>query len=257
MYTHENFVSLKTILIHEVNRFTRIWTQTLLPPAINMTLYFLIFGQLIGPRIGEMDGFGYMQYIVPGLIMMSVINNTYANVVSSFYSIRFQKSVEELLISPTPNSFILLGFVIGGVVRGLMVALLVTFISLFFADLHIHHLLITFSVVILCAILFSLAGFTHALFARSFDYISIVPTFILTPLTFLGGVFYSIHLLPEFWQKVSMLNPILYMVDAFRYGMLGVSDIKIGTAFVIISLFTVALYWFNLHLLNKGVGIRT
>src|SRR5690606_7152796 len=218
----------------EVRRFTRIWPQTLLPPAITMTLYFLIFGNLIGSRIGEMDGYRYMEFIVPGLIMMAVITNSYSNVVSSFFSTKFQHSIEELLVSPIPNWAILAGYITGGVARGLAVGLIVTGMALVFTDLAIQHIGITVSMVVLTAILFSLGGFLNALFARSFDDISIVPTFILTPLTYLGGVFYSITLLPPIWQNLSLANPILYMVNAFRYGILGVSDIPVGIAYAMV-----------------------
>ncbi|WLQ17315.1 ABC transporter permease [Hahella aquimaris] len=250
-------IAFNTILIKEVRRFTRIWSQTLLPPAITMTLYFVIFGNLIGPRIGEMGGYSYMDFIVPGLIMMSVITNSYANVVSSFFGMKFQHSIEELLVAPVPNYVILLGYVGGGVARGLAVGVIVTAISLYFTDLQIHSLPVVVSVVFMTAVLFSLGGFINAVYANKFDDISIVPTFILTPLTYLGGVFYSITLLPEFWQNVSLINPILYMVNAFRYGLLGVSDINLGAAYGMILLFIVALFSFSMRLLNKGVGIRT
>ncbi len=246
-----------TIARREVRRFLRIWLQTLLPPAITMTLYFVIFGNLIGPRIGEMGGFSYMEYIVPGLIMMSVITSSYGNVVSSFYGTKFQRNIEELLVAPVPYSIILLGYVTGGVARGLGVGLIVTCLSLFFTDLKVHHFGVVIAVVILTSVLFSLGGFINAIFANSFDDISIVPTFILTPLTYLGGVFYSINLLPEFWQGVSQLNPILYMVNTFRYGILGVSDIGIGLAFGIIIAVIVLLFGFALHLLRIGKGIRS
>lgn len=250
------WVAFSTLLIKEVRRFTRIWVQTLLPPAITMTLYFIIFGNLIGSRIGTMDGFGYMEYIAPGLIMMSVITNSYGNVVSSFFGTKFQKNIEELLVAPMPNWLILSGYVAGGVVRGLCVGLIVTLLSLFFTQISIHHLFITISTVLLTAIVFSLGGFINAVYANSFDDISIVPTFILTPLTYLGGVFYSISLLPEFWQDVSKFNPILYMVNSFRYGFLGVSDINIGVAFAMIMLFIAALTSYSLYLLHIGKGIR-
>jgi ABC-2 type transport system permease protein len=251
-----NTIALKTIVIKEILRFMRIWLQTILPPAITMTLYFIIFGNLIGSQIGSMDGFSYMQYIAPGLIMMAIITNSYSNVVSSFFSSKFQRHIEEMLVSPLPNSIILLGFVAGGVARGLMVGVVVTIISLFFTELQIHNIFIMIAVVILTAVLFSLGGFVNGIYAKSFDDISIVPTFVLTPLTYLGGIFYSINMLSEFWQDVSLLNPILYMVNAFRYGILGVSDIDIYIAFAIISLFIIALYIFSLYLLAKGVGIR-
>lgn len=257
MRTKQTYIAFKTILFKELVRFTRIWVQTILPPAITMVLYFIIFGNLIGPRIGEMGGFDYMEYIVPGLIMMSIITSSYANVVSSFYSAKFQRSVEEVLVAPVPNYVILLGFTLGGVARGLIVGALVTLVSLFFTDLHIHNFFITAAVVVLTAVVFALGGFINAIFAKSFDDISIVPTFVLTPLTYLGGVFYSINLLPEFWQKVSMINPILHMVNAFRYGILGVSDINVGVAFVIIGLFVCILFSVGIYLLRKGVGLRS
>ena len=256
MPVKNNLIAFQTIFIKEVRRFMRIWVQTLLPPAITMILYFIIFGNLIGSRIGEMGGFDYMQFIVPGLIMMSVITNSYGNVVSSFYSVKFQRSIEELLVSPAPNYIILSGFVAGGMVRGILCGFIVLILSLFFTSLHIQHLLITIMVVIFTSALFSIAGFINAIFATKFDDISIVPTFVLTPLTYLGGVFYSIKLLPDFWQHVSMVNPILYMVNAFRYGVLGVSDVNIYAAFIMMFVFVIVLYFFALTLLNKGIGIR-
>ncbi|MFD1384047.1 ABC transporter permease [Rhodanobacter aciditrophus] len=257
MSSGEIWIAFYTILRREIRRFMRIWPQTLLPPAITMTLYFAIFGNLIGSRIGEMGGFTYMQYIVPGLIMMSVITNSYSNVASSFFSAKFQHSIQELLVSPTPNWVVLAGYVLGGVARGLCVGVTVTILSLFFTKLHLHNLLLTVLVVLLTAIMFALGGFVNALFARSFDDVSIVPTFILTPLTYLGGVFYSISLLPDLWQGVSMLNPVLYMVNAFRYGILGVSDIDVTWALVIIVAFIVALSFIGITLLNRGRGIRS
>jgi ABC-2 type transport system permease protein len=253
----EIWIAFRTIVTREVRRFVRIWPQTLLPPAITMALYFVIFGNLIGPRIGRMDGHGYMDFIVPGLIMMAVITNSYSNVVSSFFSLKFQRSVEELLVAPVPNWVILLGFVTGGVARGLAVGVIVTLLSLCFTELTVHHIGITVLVVFLTAVLFSLGGFVNAMYARSFDDISVVPAFVLTPLTYLGGVFYSVSLLPEFWQWVSRSNPILYMVNAFRYGMLGVSDIDIGLALVMTVGFILVLGGMALHLLNSGRGIRS
>jgi len=257
MNAQEIWIALSTIIRKEIRRFTRIWVQTLIPPAITMALYFVIFGNLIGSRIGDMGGFDYMAYIVPGLIMMSVITNSYSNVVSSFFSSKFQHQIEELLVSPTPNWVILVGYLIGGMGRGLMVGLIVTGLSLLFTKLHIAHLGITLAIILLTSLLFSLGGFINGIFARSFDDISIIPTFVLTPLTYLGGVFYSIQLLPEFWQKVSMVNPILYMVNSFRYGILGVSDIDVGIAFGMISLFVVAMFIFALYLLKNSKGLRT
>ncbi len=249
-------VAFYTIVVKEITRFLRIWQQTILPPAITTTLYFVIFGNLIGPRIGQMDGFNYMDFIVPGLILMAVITSSYSNVVSSFFGAKFMRSVEEILVSPTPNVIILTGFVVGGVARGIIVGLVVTLVSLFFSDLRIHSPAVLASVVILTAILFSLGGFINAVFAKSFDDVSIVPTFVLTPLTYLGGIFYSIHLLPEFWQGVSMANPILYMINAFRFGFLGISDINIAFSYAIIIVFILVLFALSLRLLHRGYGIR-
>jgi ABC-2 type transport system permease protein len=257
MTTHEKLIALRAIASKEIRRFSRIWIQTVLPPVITTALYFIIFGNLIGPRIGQMDGFDYMEFIIPGLIMMAVITNSYSNVVSSFYGSKFQRHIEEMLISPIPNYIILLGYMAGGVTRGLIVGLAVTMVSLVFHPLNIHSIPVMLSMVILTAILFSLAGLINGVFAKSFDDISIIPTFVLTPLTYLGGIFYSINMLPDFWKTMSLGNPILYMVNAFRYGFLGVSDIKLATSYIIIVGFIIVLYVFSLYLLRKGHGIRT
>lgn len=251
-----NWIGLKTLVRKEIVRIIRIWIQTIVPPAIMMTLYFIIFGKLIGPRIGSMGGFDYMQYIAPGLIMMSVITNSYGNVVSSFFGAKFGRHIEEMLVSPMSNATLIIGHVAGGVFRGMLVGVLVTIVALFFTKLEVQHPLITLSIVILSSTVFALAGFINAVFATKFDDISIVPTFVLTPLTYLGGVFYSISLLPEFWQKVSLANPIIYMVNAFRYGILGIADINITYAYLIVGLFVVGLFSVSLVLLNRGVGIK-
>ena len=252
-----NMVAIKTLVRKEVTRVFRIWVQTIVPPAITMTLYFIIFGNLIGRRIGEMGGFDYMQFIVPGLIMMSVITNSYGNMVSSFFGAKFGRHIEELLISPLPNWVILAGYVTGALARGIIVGAVVMLISLFFTRLQVQHPFITISVLLLTSVVFAMAGMVNAIFANKFDDIAIVPTFILTPLTYLGGVFYSISLLPEFWQKVSAFNPILYMVNGFRYGILGVSDVGIGYAYAIIGVFGVVLASLCLWLLHKGTGLRS
>ncbi|NYS59398.1 ABC transporter permease [Vreelandella salicampi] len=257
MNATQTLIALWTLVVKEIKRFTRIWPQTLLPPSITMAMYFIIFGNLIGSRIGVMDGFSYMDFIVPGLIMMAVITNSYSNVASSFFSNKFQRSIEEMMVSPMPNWVILSGFVLGGMARGLGVGLIVTVVSLFFTRLSMEHPLLTVLVVVLTSALFSVGGFINALLANKFDDISIVPTFILTPLTYLGGVFYSISMLPDFWQGVSMLNPILYMVNVFRYGFLGVSDIPIGWALMAILGFIVVLFTVALKMLERGKGIRT
>jgi ABC-2 type transport system permease protein len=251
-----NWIAFKTLVTKEFIRVIRIWVQTIVPPAITMTLYFIIFGSLIGRRIGSMDGYDYMQYIAPGLIMMAVITNSYGNVVSSFFGAKFARHIEEMLVAPMSNATIILGHVAGGVIRGLLVGGMVTVVALAFTRLQVQHPLITFSMVLLSSIIFSLAGFINAVFARKFDDISIIPTFVLTPLTYLGGVFYSISLLPEVWQKVSLFNPILYMVNAFRYGILGASDIEIGHAYLIVTLFVIGLFSVSMMLLNRGIGMR-
>ena len=249
-------IAYTTILFKEVTRFMRIWQQTLIPPVVTTSLYFVIFGNLIGPRIGTMDGYRYIDFIVPGLILMSVITNAYANVSSSFFSAKFQRSIEEIQVSPAPNSIILLGYVSGGVVRAILVGLIVTAVSLFFSKLSVHSYWVMASVIVLTAVLFSLGGFLNGVFAKKFDDVAIVPTFVLTPLTYLGGIFYSIKLLPDFWQAASHINPILYMINAFRYGFLGITDIHLGASYAIILLFTVALFLINLKLLDNGFGIR-
>lgn len=250
-------IALKSILNKEITRFTRIWVQTLVPPVITMTLYFVIFGNLIGSRVGEMDGFSYMAFIVPGLIMMSVITNAYSNVASSFYSAKFQGNIEELLVSPVPTFIIIAGYVGGGVTRGILVGALVTAVSLFFVPLQIHSVFVIVITLILTAVLFSLAGLLNGLFAKSFDDVSIIPTFVLTPLTYLGGVFYSTSLLPEFWEKVSHANPIIYMVIAFRNGFLGIENIPLGYSFAVILAFIAALYTLAYRLIESGTGLRS
>jgi ABC-2 type transport system permease protein len=252
-----NGIALKSILNKEIQRFMRIWIQTLVPPAITISLYFIIFGSLIGSRIGEMDGFDYMSFIVPGLIMMSVITNSYSNVASSFFSAKWQRNVEEMLVAPVPNWVIVAGYVGGGMARGILVGLIVTLVSLFFVDIQVHNIWVIIATVSLTSAVFSLGGLINAIFAGSFDDISIIPTFILTPLTYLGGVFYSISLLPEFWQGVSKVNPIVYMVNAFRYGFLGVSDVSITTAFTVIGVFITVLFTVAMILISKGIGLRS
>ncbi|MED5523294.1 MAG: ABC transporter permease [Pseudomonadota bacterium] len=251
-----NRIALNSIVYKEINRFMRIWVQTLVPPAITMTLYFIIFGSLIGSRVGKMGGYDYMEFIVPGLIMMSVITNSYSNVASSFFSAKFQRFIEEMLVAPIPNSIIIWGFVAGGMARGLLVGAIVTVVSFFFAHIQIQHPLVVVVTVLLTSLLFSLGGLLNAIFAKSFDDISIVPTFILTPLTYLGGVFYSISLLPGFWQGLSHINPILYMVNAFRYGFLGTADIALWQAFTVLTVMIVAMYGLALYLIKNGVGLR-
>ncbi len=252
-----NLIALHTIVRREVQRILRIWGQTLVPPAITMTLYFLIFGSLIGSRIGDMGGYTYMDFIVPGLVMMSVIQNSYGNISSSFFGAKFGRHIEELLVSPMPPIVILTGYVLGAVLRGLMVGVIVLAIALLFTDVRVPHPFVTLATVLLGATVFSLAGFVNAVYAKKFDDIAIVPTFVLTPLTYLGGVFYSVSLLPDWAETASYANPILYMVNAFRYGLLGTSDVPLGVAFAVMLGFVLALGWLGLVLLKRGVGMRS
>jgi len=252
-----NMIALKSLLTKEVNRFTRIWMQTLVPPAVTMSLYFVIFGNLIGSRIGEMSGFSYMEFIVPGLIMMSVITNSYSNVASSFFSSKFQHNVEELLVAPVSTWVIIAGYVGGGVTRGLLVGCIVTLLSLFFVDLSIYNLPVLVISVFLTSTLFALGGLINAILAKSFDDISIIPNFVLTPLTYLGGVFYSLTLLPDFWQLVSKANPIVYMINTFRFGFLGVTDIPLIYSFSMIIGFVVILYSVAHWMISRGIGLRS
>jgi len=257
MNSHQKWVAFDTILRREIRRFMRIWPQTLLPPVITIVLYFVIFGQLIGSRIGTMSGLPYIQFVAPGLIMMSVITNSYSNVVSSFFGSKFQRNIEELLVSPTPNWIILLGYVAGGMCRGLGVGSIVTLLSLYFADFSIHSLPVTIGIVLMTSLMFSLAVLINAIFAANFDDISIIPTFVLSPLTYLGGVFYSIELLSDFWRNLSMINPVLYMVNAFRYGLAGITYINIVWSLSMVGLFSLVLFFSALRLLEKGSRLRS
>ena len=257
MTTPQIWTAYYTIVVREILRFTRIWVQTIVPPVITTTLYFIIFGNLIGSQIGHMEGFSYIEFIVPGLIMMTVITKSYANVVSSFYSSKFQGNIAEMLVSPIPNWVILAGYISGGIARGVAVGIAVTLVSLVFSHLSIQHLGITLTVAILTSAVFSLGGLINAIYAQSFDDITIVPTFVLTPLTYLGGVFYSITMLPVFWQKASLLNPVLYMVNGFRYGILGIADMSVTVSYMVLSIFILLLGSYALYLLNKGIGIRS
>jgi ABC-2 type transport system permease protein len=249
-------VGFRTIIIREFGRIIRIWGQTLVPSAVTTTLYFVIFGSLVGRRIGAMGGFDYRAYIAPGLIMMAVITNSYGNVVSSFFGAKFGKHIEELLVSPLPNWVIVIGYVCGGLLRGVMVGLVVTIVALLFSRLHVHHLGIIIAAVLLTSAVFSLGGLLNAIFAKNFDQVNWIPAFVLTPLTYFGGVFYSVDLLPGWAQKISMVNPILHMVNAFRYGFLGTSDVSVPGAFAIMIVLVIGLFSWALVLLNRGTGIR-
>ena len=251
------WISFKSLVRKEINRFMRIWIQTLVPPVITTSLYFIIFGNFIGARVGEMNGFTFMQFMVPGLIMQSVIANSYSNVSSSFFSQKFQKNIEELLVAPVPTFIIMSGFLVGGMARGLLAGLFVTAVSLLFVPLAVSSWPVVFITVLLTSLVFSLAGLLNGLFAKSFDDVSIVPTFVLTPLTYLGGVFYSITLLPPFWQGVSRFNPIVYMISGFRYGFLGAGDMALWTSMVVLVVFITALFAICYRLIEKGRGLRS
>ncbi len=253
----ENLISCGAIARKEIIRIFRIWVQTLVPPVITISLYFIIFGSFIGSQLQEIEGYSYMAFIAPGLIMMSIITNSYTNTVSSFFSAKFQRNIEELLVSPTPDWAIILGYVAGGMVRGLSVGALVSLVSLIFIRLPIHNIFYTVVFALLTSFVFSLAGMINGVFAKKFDDISIIPTFVITPLTYLGGVFYSLSLLPSFWQVASKANPIVYMINGFRYGFLGISDFSVGTGLAMLIFFAVLLFSANLYLLKNGVGVRT
>lgn len=252
-----NWTAFRTIIRRELTRILRIWGQTLVPPAITMTLYFLIFGKLIGSRIGDMGGFSYLDFIVPGLVMMSVIQNAYGNISSSFFGAKFGRHIEELLVAPLPNWVILAGYVGGAVLRGFMVGAIVLVVAMLFTHVRVHDWAVTLSTVFLGAVIFSLAGFVNAVYAKKFDDIAIIPTFVLTPLTYLGGVFYSASLLPGWANAATHANPIFYMVNGFRYGLLGVSDVPLWSAYAVMLGFVLALGWFGLWLLQRGVGLRS
>ena len=252
----QRWVGFRTIIIREYGRIIRIWGQTLVPAAVTATLYFVIFGSLIGRRVGQIGGYDYMQYIAPGIIMMNVITSSYANVVSSFFGAKFGKHIEELLVSPLPNWLIVAGYALGGMLRGLLVGGVVTIVALIFASLTVHHLGVILAAALLTSLIFSLAGFINATFAKNFDQINWIPTFVLTPLTYFGGVFYSVTMLPAWAQALSNANPILHMVNAFRYGFLGTADVNVLQAFVIMIALAGGLFAVALTLMNRGVGIR-
>lgn len=256
-HASKDLIALQTVLFKEIIRFIRIWSQTLLPPAITMTLYFIIFGKLIGSQIHDVDGYSYMQYIVPGLTMMSIMTSAYANTASSFFGAKFSKSVEEMLVSSMPNYIILVGYMLGGALRGLLVGTIVLAIAFLFTHIHIYNIWVVISMAILSSMLFSLGGLLNAIFAKKFDDVSFIPTFVLTPLTYLGGVFYSIKQLPPMWQTISIFNPILNIVDTFKYGMLGTSDVNIYFGFSLVCTLFIILFVWCLFLLQRGVGLRT
>jgi ABC-2 type transport system permease protein len=250
------WVSFYTIVRKEVVRMFRIWTQTFLPPAITTALYFLIFGKFIGSQIAPINGVTYMQFIVPGLVMMAVVMQSFMNSAFTFYMAKFQKTLEEVSVSPTPYLVLIAGHVASAVIRGMLTAVIVLGVALFFTHLSIAHLFITILFVFLSSLLFALAGLINGVFANSFDTVSIFPTFVLTPLTYLGGVFYSVSVLPEIWQNISLANPILYMVNGFRYGMLGFADTNVILSLGVLSALVVVLTLVNWWIFKTGKGLR-
>jgi ABC-2 type transport system permease protein len=256
MTPHEIWIGYCGLVRKEVSRFMRIWPQTLLPSAITMTLYFMIFGHVMGQRIGQMSGINYMVFITPGLIMMAVMTSAFSNVVSSFFMVRYNRAIEELLVSPLPNSIIIAGFVSGGAIRGLIVGLITTIIGCIFSDAIFAHIFLSIFVIILTSLLFSLAGLINGIFARKFDDTSIVTTFVLTPLIYLGGIFYSITLLPSFWRTLSHLNPIYYMIELFRYAMLGTHYPNRFYALGFLITLVIGLFLFARWLMEKGIRIK-
>lgn len=251
------WAAFPTLFRSEVRRFLEIWAGTLLPSAITLVLYLLIFGSLVGDRIGPMRGIDYVEFIIPGLIMLTVIMNAYENVTFSLYLSKFEHDIEEVLVAPVPNPVILAGYVAGGVSRGLLVGVLSAIICALFSPLQIHNIWIILATVVFASAIFSMAGFINALFANSFDDVSIIPIFVLTPLTYLGGVFYSIELLPDFWKNLSLANPVLYIINAARYGFIGIAEVNLGVAFGMMSGFIILFFGFSLWLLNRGTGLRS
>lgn len=252
----KQIVALKKIAHKEITRILRIWMQTLLPPIISTTLYFLIFGRLLGPRIQDIEGFSYIKFIVPGLIMMSILTSSYMNVSSSFFGAKFQRHLEEILVSPTKTYAIIIGYILGGICRGLSIGILVTTISMLFTSISFYNIWIVMSIAILTSIVFALMGLMNGIFAKKIDDVTIIPTFVITPLTYLGGIFYSVSLLPEIWQRITLINPIFYIINTFRYGFLGISDFPIIYSYIMLLVFIFILYTICSVLIEKGAGMR-
>jgi ABC-2 type transport system permease protein len=256
MTRNPTLIGYWTMVRKEIVRIIRIWSQTLLPPVVTTTLYFVVFGGFIGSQLAARDGFSYMQFILPGLVMMAMITSSYMNTVSTFYFAKWQRTIDEVLVSPMPDWAVMLGFVSGGVIRGALVGVLVMIAGLFFTHIAVHSLLAILAAGLLTSVLFALAGLVNGFFAKSFDGISIVPTFVLTPLTYLGGIFYSVDQLPPLWRDVSLFNPILYMVNAFRYGFLGVSDVPVAFAFGVLCVLAAVFFAIALWMFRRGKGLK-
>ncbi len=259
MDSYRLWISFYTMLRKDVVRMFRIWVQTFLPSVITSTLYFLVFGTVLGSRIGQMQGVDYMTFVVPGLVMLAIVTTSYANTSFMFFSSKFfARSIDEILVSPTPPWLLIGGFVAGGVVRGILVGSLVMTISLFFTGLHlsIHNAVIVLGFAILTAVVFALAGLVNGIYAKSLDGINIVPTFILTPLVYLGGIFYSVHTLPSWWQAITYANPLFYLINGFRYGFLGFADISPLISTGILAAIIVILVGINWYFIKTGLGLK-
>lgn len=255
MIIKNQLIGCRTILRKDMQRNLRVWRQSFIPPAISSILYFIIFGNLVGRNVGDLHGFTYSQFIAPGLIMMHLITNAYSNCSSSIFVAKLSHYIEEILVSPLTAFFILLGFMLGGIFRGMVVAGIVTVISFYFTHVHLYSLIIFLIVSFLTAMIFSLAGIINALFAKTFDDINVIPVFVLTPLIYLSGVFYSLHVLPHFWQTVSLFNPLIYIVNSARYGYLGYHGTSVFVAISILMLIAFGLFAFTYYLIKKGYGL--
>ena len=256
MIKKEFLIAYQTIVRKEFVRFARIWIQTILPSVITIFLYITIFGNFIGDRIGVISDFNYIDYIIPGLVIMPIISNSYMNVVGSFYSSRFQKSHEEMMVSPVPDYIILLGYVSGGVIRAFVVGIAVFFVTTIFTDIPVYNMWLVVLITFLTSFLFSTAGFINAVYAKSFDDINIVTTFVLTPLTYLGGTFYSIDALPQVWQDISVFNPIAYIISSYRFAFLGLEETSLALSLSIVVVLIIVLFFVALMILSKGIGIK-
>lgn len=257
MSNYQKWTSFYTMLRKDVVRMMRIWTQTFLPSVITSVLYFLIFGSVLGDRIGGFGDHSYVQFVIPGLVMLAVVTNAFSNVAFTFFTSKFfSRNIDEILVSPTPPWVFIAGFISGGVVRGVIIGFLVLIVSLIFATPALAHPLVVLAFLFLSSILFALGGLVNGIYAKNFDGIQIVPTFVLTPLVYLGGVFYSVHMLPAWWQTLTFLNPIFYLINGFRYGFLGIADVSLWISFAVLFTMISILVALNWYLIRKGLGLK-
>jgi len=254
---YEVLISYYTLVRKDIVRIVRIWPQTLLPSMITSTLYFLIFGTVLGSRIGQFGDVDFIDFVVPGLIMLAVVTNSFSNVAFVVFSSKFfSRSIDEILVSPTPPWVIVAGYISGGIVRGTLVGFLVLAVSIPFAGFHVDNFLIVILFLLLTSAALSLGGLLNGIHAQSIDGINIIPTFVLTPLIYLGGVFYSIEILPEFWQPISLANPLFYIVDGFRYGMLGIVDTSLWTSLAVLGGLAAALAVWAWYEIRAGLRLK-